>query len=434
MAFGGKTRELEAAHRRIQELEQLVPADYQTYWTTINELQQQVAVLQSTVAAYQQAGQEWQAHIAAKQAECASLDQWIAAKNAEMASLDDQAMYLDAGLAQTSFQFENVEQYKMRLKQIRNQQKTVVRSLNEQASLSSWTVNNDNQAGRRMVRDITKLILRAFNGECDEIVRKVKFANLGASLAAIDKSAGIVCRLAAELEISIPQEYVELKKQEVAISFEYARFGEEEKERQRVFREQEREAKKLEKEIAEQRRRLDKEMAQFGMELQSVMAQLQNAPYEMVPDLMQKKAYLESNLAEVQKAQQDVDYREANQRAGYVYVISNVGSFGENVYKIGMTRRLDPMDRVKELGDASVPFGFDVHAMIFTDDAPGLEAALHRDFESRKLNLVNPRREFFRCTLQEIKEAVYRSYDRTVEFVDFPDAEQFRMSEAIRMR
>lgn len=434
MAFGGKTRELEAAHRRIQELEQLVPADYQAYWTTINELQQQVAGLQSTVAAYQQAGQEWQAHIAAKQAECASLDQWIAAKNAEMASLDDQAMYLDAGLAQTSFQFENVEQYKMRLKQIRDQQKTVVRSLNEQASLSSWTVNNDNQAGRRMVRDITKLILRAFNGECDEIVRKVKFANLGASLAAIDKSAGIVCRLAAELEISIPQEYVELKKQEVAISFEYARFGEEEKERQRVFREQEREAKKLEKEIAEQRRRLDKEMAQFGMELQSVMAQLQNAPYEMVPDLMQKKAYLESNLAEVQKAQQDVDYREANQRAGYVYVISNVGSFGENVYKIGMTRRLDPMDRVKELGDASVPFGFDVHAMIFTDDAPGLEAALHRDFESRKLNLVNPRREFFRCTLQEIKEAVYRSYDRTVEFVDFPDAEQFRMSEAIRMR
>lgn len=123
-----------------------------------------------------------------------------------------------------------------------------------------------------------------------------------------------------------------------------------------------------------------------------------------------------------------MDYREANKRAGYVYVISNIGAFGENVYKIGMTRRLDPMDRVDELGDASVPFNFDVHAMIFTDDAPTLEAALHRAFEDRKLNMVNQRREFFNVTLDEIKAVVRANYDKTVEFVDIPSAEQYRVS------
>ena len=119
---------------------------------------------------------------------------------------------------------------------------------------------------------------------------------------------------------------------------------------------------------------------------------------------------------------------EANQRAGYVYVISNIGSFGENIYKIGMTRRLNPQDRVDELGDASVPFNFDVHAMIFSEDAPSLEAALHRAFEDRKLNMVNTRREFFNVTLDEIKEVVKNNFDKTVEFIEFPDADQYRTS------
>lgn len=130
----------------------------------------------------------------------------------------------------------------------------------------------------------------------------------------------------------------------------------------------------------------------------------------------------------------DVDYREANQKAGFVYVISNIGSFGEGVYKIGMTRRLDPMERIKELGDASVPFNFDVHAMIFCDDAPALEAALHREFESKKVNIVNQRREFFKVSLEEIEEVVKRNYDKTVEFTVTPDAEQYRTSEALRKR
>lgn len=146
------------------------------------------------------------------------------------------------------------------------------------------------------------------------------------------------------------------------------------------------------------------------------------------PDLLLKKAELESQLSEIDKALNDVDYRQANMRAGYVYIISNIGAFGENVYKIGMTRRLEPQERIDELGDASVPFNFDVHAMIFSDDAPALEAALHRAFENRKLNMVNQRREFFNVTLDEIKEVVKKNFDKTVEFIDVPDAEQYRIS------
>ena len=147
---------------------------------------------------------------------------------------------------------------------------------------------------------------------------------------------------------------------------------------------------------------------------------------------MEKKEQLENHLSDIDKALFDIDYRQANMRAGYVYIISNIGAFGKDIYKIGMTRRLDPQDRVDELGDASVPFNFDVHAMIFSDDAPALEAALHRAFEDRKLNMVNQRREFFNVTLDEIKEVIKKNFDKTVEFVDVPDAEQYRISQKMR--
>ena len=147
---------------------------------------------------------------------------------------------------------------------------------------------------------------------------------------------------------------------------------------------------------------------------------------------MQKENEINQQITEVEHALRDVDYRAANIKAGYVYIISNIGAFGNDVYKIGMTRRLEPMDRIYELGSASVPFNFDVHAMIFSDNAPALEAALHRAFENRKLNMVNQRREFFRVTLDEIKEVVKNNFDKTVEFTDIPNAEQYRVSQKMR--
>ncbi len=228
--------------------------------------------------------------------------------------------------------------------------------------------------------------------------------------------------------VSISQRYFNLKIDELYLAFEYAQKKQEEKEAQKEARERMREAAKLAKEIEEARKKLEKEQRHYQNALKAVDDQLKNASEADRPAIEEKRKELVSQLEKIDKEFKDVDYREANQRAGYVYVISNIGAFGENVYKIGMTRRLNPMDRVDELGDASVPFNFDVHAMIFSDDAPRLEAALHNAFADRKLNFVNQRREFFRVSLDEIKKVVKENYDQSVEFIDLAPAEQYRES------
>jgi tetratricopeptide (TPR) repeat protein len=233
------------------------------------------------------------------------------------------------------------------------------------------------------------------------------------------------------MDISIQQKYLDLKIKELRLAFEYQQKKQEEKEAQRAARAEMREAARLQKEIEAQRKKIEKEQTHYQTAYEHLLKQLESTPDS--PDLLQKKAELENQLLDIDKAIKDIDYREANQRAGYVYIISNIGAFGENIYKIGMTRRLDPQDRVDELGDASVPFNFDVHAMIFSDDAPSLENALHKAFENRKLNMVNTRREFFNVTLDEIKEVVRKNFDKTVEFIDIPDAEQYRISQKMKL-
>ena len=232
------------------------------------------------------------------------------------------------------------------------------------------------------------------------------------------------------MNISVSNDYLDLKIKELRLAFEYQQKKQEEKEAQKAERAELREAAKLQKEIELQRKKIEKEQTHYQTAYEKLLKQLEATPDNV--DLIKKKAELENQLQDIEKAIQDIDYREANHKAGYFYIISNIGAFGENVYKIGMTRRLDPQDRVDELGDASVPFNFDVHAMIFSDDAPALEAALHKAFEDKKLNMVNTRREFFNVTLDEIKEVVKKNFDKTVEFIDVPDAEQYRVSQKMK--
>ena len=234
------------------------------------------------------------------------------------------------------------------------------------------------------------------------------------------------------MEISISDEYRALKVQELRLALEYQLKKHEESERLKELRAQQREEAKLQKEIEAQRDKIRKEEQHFSKALADLEKQIAAAGDTVDQALLDRRAELQGKLGDVKRDLETIDYREANQKAGYVYIISNIGAFGENVYKIGMTRRLDPAERIYELSDASVPFNFDIHAMIFTEDAPALEAALHKAFEHRKLNLVNPRREFFRVTLDEIKAVVRKNFDETVEFFDVPDADQYRISEKMR--
>lgn len=359
-----------------------------------------------------------------------NLDVEIKNRKAQLISLDDDVLVQEFGLYKPQFDFANALGYKEELAKIRAEQKTLIKNKLAVSGNTNWQVNGSTSTGKKMVSDTQKLLLRAFNTECDELVNKVKYTNFDSSLNRIIKSAEAISKLGAIMDISITPSYLDLKIKELRLAFEYQQKKHEEKEAQRAARAELREAAKLQKEIEAQRKKIEKEQTHYQTAYEKLMKQLHDSPSNT--DLLAKKEELEQQLQEIDKAIKDIDYREANQRAGYVYIISNIGAFGENIYKIGMTRRLDPQDRIDELGDASVPFNFDVHAMIFSDDAPALEAALHKAFEDRKLNMVNTRREFFNVTLDEIKDVVKKNFDKTVEFIDIPDAEQYRISQKMK--
>lgn len=341
---------------------------------------------------------------------------------------DEMALQQDFAIYNPRYSFANSDGYKDTLDLIRQKQKDKIKAGTAVTGSDNWTVNGSAAQGKKMVADMQKLLLRAFNGECDDAVEHVKHNNYEQSLKKITASREAISKLGKIMSVAITDEYFALKVEELTLALEYAMKKQQEKEAQKEARERMREEAKLQKEIEEARKKAEKEHQHYQKALEKLTAQIQAASADDLAELEAKREELVLQLNDCEKAIKDIDYREANQKAGYVYVVSNIGSFGEGVYKIGMTRRLDPLERIEELGDASVPFDFDVHAMIFSDDAPALEAALHKAFESRKVNMVNHRREFFKVSLQEIKAEVRKNYDKTTEWTDVPAAEQYRIS------
>lgn len=363
--------------------------------------------------------------------EVKDLSNEIEEKKKNIVELDETILLQEFGMYSPIYDFANSEQYKDKLDAIRTEQKNMI-LYNTAATCSTvWTVNGSEAQGRAMTNQNIKQILRCFNDECDMLINKVKFNNILAYIDKIYKSSDALNRMNTKNAVRLSPDYVKLKVDELQLAYEYAQKKQEEKEEQKRIREQMREEARLQKEIEEARKDIEKEQKHYTNALMKVNKQLSDCDETEKEILLEKKTEIENHLSDLDIAIKDIDYREANKKAGYVYIISNIGSFGENVYKIGMTRRLDPMERVDELGDASVPFKFDVHAMIFSDDAPSLETALHHAFENKKVNMINGRREFFNVTLEEIEQVVKENYDKTVEFVKIPQAEQYRESKKI---
>lgn len=350
----------------------------------------------------------------------------------QIIEMNEEVLLQSFGMYRPTYNLVNSEEYKRRLDQIRNSQKNMIKSETAVTGAIGWAVNGNTSQGKKMVKDTQKLLLRAFNSDCDEVISKVKYSNLEQSRNRIAKTCEQISKLGAIMSIAITSEYHNAKIEELLLAFEYAQKKEEEKEAAKALRAQQKEDAKLKAEIESARRKLAKEQSHYSNALSQAIKQLETASDSERPSVEAKINEIKTALSDVEKAQEDIDYREANQRAGYVYVISNIGAFGENVYKIGMTRRLDPQERVDELGSASVPFKFDIHAMIFSENAPALETALHRAFENNKLNMINGRKEFFAVTLDEIKSVIHANHDKTVEFFEFPNAEQYRLSQKLR--
>lgn len=365
--------------------------------------------------------------------ECEKLEQKIEENTIELIELDDEVLLQSFSLYKPQYDFVNSAQYKYKLDDIREDQKNMIRQ--DQAVLgdTNWTVNNDARKGKKMVNDTKKLLLRAFNSECEYVISKVRYNNFDTCLKRIKKASETISKLGVVMNISIHNRYYELKVQELRLALEYQQMKQREKEEQQELRARMREEARIQREIEAERKKAEKEKQHYLNALKEAQKQLAECTDEAQRNaLAEKLDEMQTQVSKIDKNLADIDYREANQRVGYVYVISNIGSFGENIYKVGMTRRLNPQERVDELGNASVPFNFDVHAMIFSKDAPALENALHHAFDDRKVNMVNKRREFFNVSLDEIEKVVKENFDGSVEFEKTALAEQYRESLKIK--
>jgi hypothetical protein len=267
-----------------------------------------------------------------------------------------------------------------------------------------------------MVRDFSKLMLRAFNAEADNLVRGLKPYKLDGALDRLKKVAETIERLGDSMHIRVSTPYYQLRVRELELTSDFLQKQAEEKEAERHERERLREERKVQVEIEEERARLEKERQHHANALEALVAKGDEAGAERI----------RNQLEEIHKNIEKVYYRAANIRVGHVYVISNIGSFGENMVKIGLTRRLDPMERIKELSDASVPFNFDVHALHFSNDAVGLETAMRERLANVRVNLVNQRREFFRITPLEAKAHLSKFAGELLEFNEIPEALEYR--------
>lgn len=365
------------------------------------------------------------------QGELGSVQASIARLRAEFAALDEEANLQSFGFYRPRYDFASSDHYQAKLEEIRESQKRLLANQTAAVCRTNWTVNGSASEGRKQINQTLKLILRAFNGECDAATAKVNYRNANVMEARIRKSWETINGLATIQECGITAPYLELKLQELYLSHEYEEKVQQAKEEQRRIREQMREEEAALREIEKAKQEAEKDEERYEEALRKARVEVEKAVGAKQQKLLSQIEELQRKVAEAQANKERAISRAQMTRSGHVYVISNVGSFGDKVFKIGMTRRLEPMDRVHELGDASVPFAFDVHAMIWSEDAPTLENALHRHFHYRRLNAVNERKEFFQIEIDEIVRAVHKLHGE-IEFTHLAEAKQYRQSMALR--
>ena len=350
----------------LRKEEALLKDNISQYENILGAICKTLKVAKDTVTLNEKA-QELANLISNKTDELAQLGLDIKLKKEQLFDIEDELTYQEFGLYKPRYDCMNSSKYADRIKACRKRQKDMIKSKTALTYSNNWTLDGSSKKGQAMNNDNMKMVLRAFNNECDSIIEKVKFNNLDKIQTQIEKAASAIDKLNQRNKISITTTYISLKIQELKLVYEYRKKKQEEKELLREQRAEEREQAKLQKEIEEQRKEVIKEQKHYQTAKEKYVKELESCSEERKDELLEKIKSIDEHLNEIDTNLKNIDYREANKRAGYVYIISNIGSFGENVYKIGMTRRLDPQDRVDELGDASVPFTFDVHAMIFSD-------------------------------------------------------------------
>ena len=327
-------------------------------------------------------------------------------------------MLQDVGIYRYHHPLENAALYKDRLAQLNTQVDEMVKAGKAVLAADMFTFNGSLAKGRKMVADLSRLMLRAYNAEADNCVRSLRSGNISTATRRLQAAMAAIEKLGAIMEMRVNPEYHALRVTELELTADYQVKIQEERERAREERELLREQRRAEAELAAEKERLEKERTHYLNALEALRSNGDEAAVEE----------LTGRLTDIEKAIATNDFRITNIRAGYVYVISNIGAFGPNIVKIGMTRRLEPMDRVRELGDASVPFRYDVHALHFSDDAVTLEHELHKTFANRRVNVINERREFFFATPAEVREVLLEKTGGLLEYTERPEAPEYFQS------
>jgi hypothetical protein len=355
----------------------------------------------------------------------AALSQIKVAKN-ELATLEESLEDISYGIYKPHFTFQESEPYKAAITAVRNRQKRLVKSGTAAACATTWSVGGSQREGERMIKQYQKLLLRAFNGETDAAIAKVTWTNYRVMVTRVRKAQDALNKLGAVMQISIRDEYRDLKLEELRLVFEQEEKKQQEREEQRRLKAQMREEERVQRELALAAKEAEDEEKTYEDALVA-------ARQEAEASIGAEREAFELRIEELQRQLEGAHEKKRAisqaqlTKSGHVYIISNLGSFGDQIYKIGMTRRQKPHERIQELGDASVPFPFDVHALIPTHNAPELECQIQTHFWERRVNRANDRKEFFRVTIDEIETfAVERGLK--VRLTKLAEAKEYRQT------
>lgn len=330
--------------------------------------------------------------------------------------LDDERVLQDVGIYRYHHPLENALAYRERLDDIATRIAEMIKVGSAINKSNMFTFDGSLAKGRAMTNDLAKLMLRAYNAEAENVVRTLRAGNTVTAIKRLGAARTAIAKLGKMMEMHIGDAFHAVRIEEIELTADYLMKKEEEREAARAERERLREERKVELELAAERERLEKERSHLITVIEKVRANGLSDPE------------LERKLADIDSAITQNDYRAANIRAGYVYVISNRGAFGDHIVKIGLTRRQKPQDRIDELGDASVPFRFDVHAIFFSEDAVSLENELHKQFSALRVNWVNNRKEFFFASPDEVRTVLSEKLGNLLEFAEHVQSTEYLQS------
>lgn len=376
--------------------------------------------------------------------EIKDLNKVIVAKKREIFTLDDEILMYAFGLYAPQYDYATSQQYKDKIKRVRDRQKEllkdnqvfeeVVEGEEDETQIRSRRSLDEEDEKVIECTELLKIIIKSFNIECDDCVKKVDFKNVDVILERLDNYYEQINESILELKVKVKRSYLNLKKQEIRLAHEYAKKLNREKqdEADELVRRQEEENLKQEKQRESEN--LNNEEEKLKKDLKKYQSILAITPQERKGLVLEQIEKTKEGLKNIEKNRQFLTYVNSNTKAGFVYVVSNIGVFGEDIYHVGMTRSLNPDEVIGRIGAGALPYQYDAHAMVFSTDAEELKNTVVASLAPYRMNLVNTTRDFFNVSLKEIIVQLRKKHKKPIECAEYPQAEEYRISEKMRYK